>query len=72
MKHKFTQQLPAFLLFGIALALVIGLFVVFAYVVFWGMLLGLILWVGVALSSYFKKPKVRRQGEIIDYDEYKS
>lgn len=72
MKRKLTQQLPAFVLLGIALALFIGLFVVFAYVVFWGMLIGLILWLGVAVSSYFQKPKAHRKGQIIDYDEYKS
>lgn len=72
MKSKLTQQLPAFLLFGIALALLLGLFVVFAYVVFWGILLGSLLWAITFVVSYFQKPhKAPRKGRIIDYDEFK-
>lgn len=72
MKSKLTQQLPAFIVFGIALALLLGLFIVFAYVIFWGVLLGAILWVCVLIASYFQKPKTTlKKGRIIDYDEFK-
>ncbi len=72
MKNKFTQQLPAFIVFGIALALLMGLFVVFAYVIFWGIVLGAVLWVCVLIASYFQKTDTpSKKGRIIDYDEFK-
>ncbi len=71
MKNKLTQQLPAFILFGIALALLVGLFVVFAYVLFWGIVLGTVLWSCVFILSYFQKPHAHQKGRIIDHDEFK-
>lgn len=73
MKYKTaTQQLPAFILFGIALALIAGLFIIFAYVVLWGVVIGSISWGIYWIKNYFSRKSSSKKGRIIDYDQYKS
>jgi hypothetical protein len=43
LKH-FFQQLPPFILLGVSIAFAVGLFIVFSYVLLWGLLIGAILW----------------------------
>jgi hypothetical protein len=65
-----SQPLPAFILLGIAIALVVGLFIVFAYVLLWGIILGSLLWVcSLIKQKWFKPTPSRQKGRIIDYEQ---
>jgi hypothetical protein len=76
LKHLF-QQLPPFILFGVSIALAVGVFVVFSYVLMWGLLIGAGLW-GINLlvqycrtimSQTQKTKTTRSTGRVIDHDE---
>ncbi len=62
--------LPTFITIGIAIALIIGLFIMLSYVVVWGLLLGSILWIGVVIRNYFfpSKSPIQQEGRIIEHD----
>jgi Na+/H+ antiporter NhaC len=68
--QRFAQQLPAFLFLGMAIALMFGLFVVFIYLLFWGAILGVLLWAGMSLKQYFfpQKQTSKQKNRIIDHD----
>lgn len=73
---QFFQQLPPFLLLGISIALIIGFFVVFSYVLMWGLLIGGALWGVNLLVQYCKdlmsdNPSKQKpsKGRIIDHDK---
>ncbi len=74
LKH-FFQQMPPFILLGIAIAVIVGIFIVFSYVLVWGLLIGGVLWGIHAISQYArtfspnKKPKPSK-GRVIDHDEF--
>lgn len=72
-RFKYTSQpLPAFLLLGVAVASMIGLFIVFAYVLLWGIILGGLLWVSSLIRQYFlskSRSHTKKQGRIINYDQ---
>lgn len=72
LKH-FFQQLPPFILIGIAIALAVGIFIVFSYVLVWGLVIGGILWGINSLVQYFQRqtqPEPRRtKGRVIDHDK---
>jgi hypothetical protein len=73
LKH-FFKQMPPFIFLGIAIALVVGVFIVFSYVLVWGLLIGAVLWGISAITQYFRslssgneiKPS---KGRIIDHDK---
>jgi len=71
MNNKITQQLPAFIILGIAITLLIGLFIVTAYIIFWGILLGSVLWLCLFLKSCFTSQRTQKKGRIIDYEDFK-
>ena len=68
---RFTQQLTAFILLGVVIALTVAIFIVFVHVVLWGILLGGILCVLALIKQYFSasSPSKRNQGRIIDHDQ---
>lgn len=75
---QFLQQLPPFILIGISIALGVGIFIVFSYVLIWGFVIGAILWGANMLIEYLKsaniipnknKEKKSHQGRIIDHDK---
>ncbi|MDF1677835.1 MAG: hypothetical protein P1U32_03985 [Legionellaceae bacterium] len=72
LKH-FFQQLPPFILLGVAIALAIGIFVVFSYVLVWGLLIGAVLWGVNSLIQYVRgarsnEPPKTTKGRVIDHD----
>jgi len=75
---QFLQQLPPFILIGISIALAVGIFIVFSYVLIWGILIGAILWGANLLMEYLrsknimpnnKNSKKPSRGRIIDHDK---
>ena len=65
------ELLPTFMMVGIAIALIIGLFIMLSYVVVWGLILGGILWVGVLIKNYlFPSATLRKnEGRIIEHHD---
>ncbi len=51
--QRLLENIVPFLMLGIAIALVIGLFIMFSYVLIWGLLIGGILWAISFVKSYF-------------------
>lgn len=74
LKHLF-QQMPRFILLGIAIAFVIGIFILFSYVFVWGLMIGGILWGIHTISQYARtftqnKKQKPAKGRIIEHDKY--
>lgn len=72
LKAIFEQLIP-FLLIGIAIALIIGLFIMLSYVLLWGFVLGAIIWAGFSIKNYLfpAHPTEKNEGRIIDHDDKK-
>ncbi|MCH9689674.1 MAG: hypothetical protein K0U10_03360 [Gammaproteobacteria bacterium] len=74
LKHLF-QQLPPFILLGISIALGIGIFMLFSYMLLWGLLIGAILWGINLVVQYFRSvsapppSKSSNKGRVIDHDQ---
>lgn len=77
---SFSQQIPPFMAAGISIALVIGIFIVFSYVLVWGLIIGGVLWGANCLFQYFrglsstpepthKKTYHKSKGRIIEHDD---
>lgn len=75
---QFLQQLPPFILIGISIALAVGIFIVFSYVLIWGVLIGAILWGANVFVEYLKSANIipnknkatkSSRGRIIDHDK---
>lgn len=69
----FFEQLLPFILAGIALALVVGLVVVFSYVLLWGVLLGFVIWIIYFVKNLFSRSRStkKKDGNIIEHDDFK-
>ena len=71
---QLVRQLPPFILIGIVIAFAIGIFVVFSYVLLWGLLVGSVLWLIAAVYQYFNQTTTQKKpskGRIIDHDKRK-
>ncbi|MDF1828195.1 MAG: hypothetical protein P1U39_07955 [Legionellaceae bacterium] len=55
---QFLQQLPPFILIGISIALGVGIFIVFSYVLVWGIVIGAILWGANLLIEYLRSAHI--------------
>ena len=68
-QHAINQFLP-FLLFGITIALLVGLLVIFAYIAIWGLMIGTIIWLVAFVKTRFFSGKITRQtaGRIIEHE----
>ncbi|MFA5960206.1 MAG: hypothetical protein WC785_06790 [Tatlockia sp.] len=75
--QKSLEGLVPYLMLGIAIALVIGLFIMFSYVVVWGLLIGALLWLVSVVRTYLfpvKPTQVelkRRKGRVIEHEDKK-
>lgn len=74
MNNKFKQmleQLPTFIILGIAVAMIIGLFIMLSYVLVWGLLLGAIIWLVVMIKNYlFPTPSQdKHEGRVIEHED---
>ncbi|KTD07404.1 hypothetical protein [Legionella jamestowniensis] len=66
------QQLVPFLIAGIAIALVIGLFIMFSYVLVWGLIIGAILWVASFIKNLLfssKEIENPKKGRVIEHND---
>lgn len=74
MNNKLKQMvdlLPTFIILGIAIALLVGLFIMLSYVIVWGLLLGGIIWVGFVIKNYFFPSSSTKNtgGRVIEHDD---
>jgi len=66
-----AQVLPFFIL-GITIAFAIAIFIVFSYLLLWGIFIGAVIWAAALIKNYFSpKPAVvkNEQGRVIEHDE---
>ncbi|KTD64660.1 hypothetical protein [Legionella spiritensis] len=70
LKKMFENLIP-FLLLGIAVALLVGLFIMFSYVLIWGIIIGGILWAVSIVKEYVfpSKSKKNTQGRVIEHED---
>ena len=76
-QHVFRQLLIAivpYIVIGIAITFIIGLFILSYYLFLWGLIIGFTLWLCALIKRYFftqKQPKYpvkKTKGRIIDHD----
>lgn len=71
-KRLFENLIP-FILLGVAIALVIGLFIMLSYVLVWGLIIGGIMWLGSFIYGYLFPDKTKlppsSEGRIIEHDD---
>ena len=71
--NQFLQRITAnfipFVILGIAVAIMIGFFILFSYVLLWGLLIGFVLCLAVSIKQYFfpNKKNITFRGRIIEY-----
>ncbi|KTC72415.1 hypothetical protein Lbir_1190 [Legionella birminghamensis] len=75
MNEKFQQlfqTLIPFLLLGIAISLLVGLFIMFSYVLVWGILIGGTLWIFATIKRLLfpSKKVVKTSGRIIEHKDH--
>lgn len=66
-------QLIPYIIAGITIISAIGLFILFYYIVIWGIVVGLILWLATFIKQrFFKQQRSMqpRKGRIINYDQH--
>ena len=67
--QQIFEQLVPFVVLGVSIALIIGLFIMLSYVLFWGILFGTGIWVAVKIKNYlFPSPLPKQKGRIIEHD----
>ena len=67
-KHIFEQLIP-FIVLGVAIALIIGLFIMVSYVLIYGIILGAVIWLGFAIKNLLTPSSraSKHEGRIIDH-----
>ncbi|WP_419419523.1 hypothetical protein ACNVED_13585 [Legionella sp. D16C41] len=67
------QTLIPFLIIGIAIAMLIGLLILFSYILVWGIFVGAILWLAAIIKNFLfpKKVTSNSDGRIIEHDDKK-
>jgi hypothetical protein len=68
-QELFDQAIP-YLIAGVGIALLVGLFILFSHLIFWGVIIGLLLWASVWLRQAFFSTK-NTKGSIIEHDDDK-
>jgi uncharacterized membrane protein len=69
---RLTIQLTPYLMLGFAIALLIGICILLSYILVWGLLIGVILWIIARIKLYLKqanKLPVNKTGRIIEHDD---
>lgn len=72
---QLAQQLPSFIMIGIAIIFAVVVFMIFSYILLWGLFIGLILWgifAAIQYISSLSKPtpaQQKKQNRVIEHDE---
>ena len=64
------ESLIPFMVFGIAVSLVIGLFIMFSYVLVWGIIIGGLLWMVFLVKNFLfpARKLTKTEGRIIEHE----
>ncbi|MCE3045235.1 MULTISPECIES: hypothetical protein [Legionella] len=70
--QQLFQTLIPFLLLGIAISLLVGLFIMFSYVLVWGILIGGTLWIFATIKRLIfpSKNVAKTSGRIIEHKDH--
>ncbi len=77
MKNKYVEKFIPFLMFGFAIAIMIGLLIIIGYVFIWGLVIAAALWIISSLKSKYiskfgtVKKTSKHKGVIIEHDDLK-
>lgn len=69
--QELLDQAVPYLIAGIGIAIIVGLFILFSHLIFWGIVIGLLLWAGVWVRQAFFAPKSNSKGNIIEHEDDK-
>ena len=72
--RQFLESIVPFFVLGIVIALVIGFFIMFSYLLIWGLIIGGFLWIIIFIKNLLfprKKLESATKGRIIDYKDKK-
>ena len=71
-KELFEQLVP-FIVLGVAIALIIGLFIMVSYVLIWGLVLGGIIWIGMVVKNFLfpSETTEKKEGRVIEHKDIK-
>lgn len=63
------EQFVPYVILGIGIALLIGLFIMLSHVFVWGLLLGAILWAGITIKNYISpsNSSSSKKGRVIEH-----
>ncbi|MBA2653310.1 MAG: hypothetical protein H0U73_13760 [Tatlockia sp.] len=62
---QLTESIIPFLILGIAIALIVGIFIMFSYVLFWGLIVGAVLWIVNSIKNFLSAKEVSKSPEKI-------
>jgi hypothetical protein len=67
--QRLTENFVPFIMLGIAVSLIIGFFIMFSYILLWGFMIGVVLWIASAVKEYFfpNENNITIRGRIIEY-----
>jgi hypothetical protein len=67
--QEIVEQFVPYVILGVAIALVIGLFIMLSHVFLWGLLLGAILWIGITIKNYVlpSTTSTDKKGRVIEH-----
>ncbi|MFC3908844.1 hypothetical protein ACFORL_07110 [Legionella dresdenensis] len=70
--QQIIQSLVPFLIMGIAIAMLIGLFIMFSYVLIWGIFIGGVLWFAALIKDYLfpPPPEEKHEGRVIEHKDH--
>ena len=71
--QQIFEHLIPFIILGVAISLIIGLFIMLSYVLVWGVVLGAIIWLAVMIKNYLfpSQASEQRKGRIIEHKDKK-
>lgn len=67
-----VEQFVPYVILGVGIALVIGLFIMLSHVFIWGLLVGAILWAGFSIKNYLSpsNSSSRKKGRVIEHRDH--
>jgi hypothetical protein len=72
--QQILENIIPYLMLGVFIALFLALIYILSYIFVWGLIIGAVLWIFVAIKHYFLRnqlPAAKRKGRIIEHDHKK-
>lgn len=69
--QEIVEQFVPYVIIGVGIALVVGLFIVLSHVFLWGLVLGAILWIGITIKNYIlpSASSANKKGRVIEHND---